>query len=224
MKINNTLLVLDTETGGVDPNSSSLMEVACIVIKNFKIVYKYSSFVKANNGIYYCNDFARKMHGITNEMLEKEGKFPKEIIQDLKNIKDTYFNGEPMTIVGHNPQFDISFIKHMFKGGGETLNSVITNSELDFNKIFSRNCIDTATMALILRLQNKIPFDRCSLDNILNYYNINSNSTNRHSALYDAEQTLKAFKVMFKHLSNKNVNVKTTLHNLDTDFDDSKKL
>ena len=49
MKINNTLLVLDTETGGVDPNCASLMEIACIVLKDFKVVFKYSTFVKSYN-------------------------------------------------------------------------------------------------------------------------------------------------------------------------------
>ena len=32
MKVNNTLFVLDTETGGVDPLKSSLMEIAGIVL------------------------------------------------------------------------------------------------------------------------------------------------------------------------------------------------
>ena len=224
MKINNTLLILDTETGGVDPTCASLMEIACIVLKDFKIVYKYNAFVKSKNGKYVCNDFARKLHKITNEMLEENGKYPIEIMQELKNIKDKYFNGEPMTIVAHNSQFDISFLKQMFKNGGEILSSTLTNSELDFNKIFARNCIDTATMALILRLQKKLPFDRCSLDNILNFYNITSTEPKRHSALFDCTQTAKAFLVMYKHLSNKKVKTNSTQTDFDTDFDDTKKL
>jgi len=224
MKINNTLLVLDTETGGVDPTSASLMEIACVVLKDFKVVYKYTTFVKSTNGKYVCNDFARKLHKITDLMIEENGKYPIEIVRELKNIKDIYFNGEPMTIVAHNSQFDISFLKQMFKDAGETLSSTITNSELDFNKIFARNSIDTATMALVLRLQNKLPFDRCSLDNILNFYNITSAEPKRHSALFDCMQTAKAFLIMYKHLSNKKVKTNKTQTNFDTDFDDTKKL
>lgn len=224
MKINNTLLVLDTETGGVDPNIHSLMEIACIVLKDFKVVYKYSSFVKSNCGKYVCNDFARKLHNISDEMIETQGKYPREIVQDLKNIKDMYFDGEPMTIVAHNTNFDISFLKQMFKNAGESLSSTITKSELDFNKIFSRNSIDTATMALILRLQNKLPFDRCSLDNILKIYNINSSNLERHSAMFDCSQTTKAFLKMYKHLSNNKAIINKSFQNFDTDFDDSKKI
>ena len=224
MKINNTLLVLDTETGGVDPNNSSLIEIACIVLKNEKVVYKYSSFVKSESGKYQCNDFARSLHNITDDMIEKDGKLPKDIILDLIKIREDFFNGNPMTVVAHNPQFDLSFVKQMFKNAGENLSSTITESKFDYNKIFSRNSIDTATMALILRLQNKLPFDRCSLDNILNFYNITSKNPKRHSELFDCSQTAKAFLIMFKHLNGEKVNINKSYSNFDTDFDDFKKL
>ena len=129
MKINNTLFVLDTETGGVDPNKSSLMEVAGIVLKNGKVVFKYTTLVKSPNGIYNCNEFARSLHKIQDEQIEKEGKLPVEIISDLKKIRDTYFDGEPMTIVAHNTSFDISFIKHMFAQNGQELNSLPDKNE-----------------------------------------------------------------------------------------------
>ena len=224
MKINNTLLILDTETGGVDPQTSSLMEIACIVLKDFKMIFTYNTYVKSYSGEYVCNDFARSLHGISDETIEQEGKFPREIMEDLKQIKDIFFDGEPMTIVAHNPQFDIAFLKQMFKDGGETLSSTITDSKLDYNKIFSRNCIDTATMALLLRIQNKIPFDRCSLDNILNFYDINTKNEDRHSALFDAELTAKAFLSMYQHLTNSKVKTNLNFKNYDTDFDDTKKL
>ena len=165
------------------------MEIAGIVIKDFKIVNKYSSIVKSKTGKYFCNDFARKMHGITNEMANEKGKLPIEIMNDLKNIRDKYFNGNPMTIIAHNASFDISFVKKMFADNGSELTSVNNNNELDYNKIFSRNVIDTATMALLLRMQNKLPFDRCSLDNILSYYNIKMSNNKRHTALQDARST-----------------------------------
>lgn len=37
----------------------------------------------------YGNDFARKLHGITDEMANKHGKHPEQIIKDLDNIKET---------------------------------------------------------------------------------------------------------------------------------------
>lgn len=224
MKINETLFVLDTETGGIDPQKASLMEIAGIVLKNGKVVCKYSSLVKSPTGEYFCNDFARRLHGIQNEQIEQYGKLPTEIISDLKNIKDKFFNGEPMTIVAHNAAFDISFVKHMFAQNGQELSSLPNGSELNYDKIFSRNAIDTATMALVLRLQNKLPFDRCSLDNILKFYNLNDNQSSRHSALSDAEQTAKAFLCMFYSLSNKKVKTLNTDNVYDIDFDDSKKL
>lgn len=224
MKLNNTLLILDTETGGVDANRDSLMEIACIVLKDNKVVKEYSSLVKSPNGKYVCNDFARKLHGISNEQIEENGKLPIDIIIDLKEIKDIYFDGEPMTIVAHNAAFDISFVKKMFADNGQDLFSISTNNEFDYNNIFSRNAIDTATMALVLRLQNKLPFDRCSLDNILKFYQIQVDKNARHTALYDAKQTTQAFLCMFNELSGKKMLHKDTANTYETGFDDSKKL
>ncbi len=70
-----------------------------------------------------------------------------------------------MTIIAHNAGFDTGFVKKMF-------NDCSNEITIMYDDIFSRNVIDTATMALILRLQGKLPFDRCSLDNILTYYDI----------------------------------------------------
>lgn len=225
MKINNTFFVLDTETGGVDPNNASLMEVAGVVIKDFKIVKTYSSLVKSEDGSYKCNDFARKMHGISNEMCNLSGKLPIQIVKDLKAIRDEYFDGNPMTIIAHNASFDISFIKKMFVDAGCVLTSNNNDNEYDYNKIFSRNAIDTATMALLLRSQDKLPFDRCSLDNILLYYKVNIQEQARHSALGDAMMTVKAFANMYNDMFTiKAKNRQYDISSFETDFDDEKKL
>jgi len=224
MKINNTLLVLDTETGGVDPNNSSLMEIGCVVLKDFEIVHKYSSLVKSSTGKYLCNDFARKLHQISDEEIELNGKYPIEIIQDLKSIQETYFDNEPMTIIAHNAAFDISFVKKMFADSGKELSSMPSVDELSYDNIFSRNVIDTATMALVLRLQDKLPFDRCSLDNILKFYNVENSLEEKHTALYDAEQTAKGFVFMYNDLSGIENNIESADEDYEDDFDDSDEL
>ncbi|MDD4110230.1 MAG: hypothetical protein PHS54_01605 [Clostridia bacterium] len=79
-------------------------------------------------------------------------------------------------------------------------------------------------MALILRLQNKLPFDRCSLDNILKVYNIEIANKERHSALADCEHTAKAFLLMFNELSGNKVLTGKVNGQYDKDFNDEKKL
>ncbi|MBO4412935.1 MAG: 3'-5' exonuclease [Clostridia bacterium] len=226
MKINNTLFVLDTETGGVDPNNDSLMQIAGVVLKGSKVVCKYQALVKSYEHEYVCNDFARSLHKITNEEIEAKGKYPHEIAADLKAIRDKFFDGNPMTIVAHNAAFDISFTKKMFKDCGHGSASLLNSDTMSYDKIFARNAIDTATMALILRLQNKLPFDRCSLDNILSFYNLEMKKEDRHTALGDAIQTAKAFLLMFRSLSGEKTisNPNKKQKEYDTDFDDAKKL
>ena len=50
MKINNTFFVLDTETGGLDPQKASLMQIAGVILKNGEVVYEYQSLVKSKDG------------------------------------------------------------------------------------------------------------------------------------------------------------------------------
>ncbi len=203
MQINDTYFVLDTETGGLDPNTHSLMEIAGVVIKGGKIVYEYSTLVKSKNGKYNCGEYARKLHGITDEMCNTQGKRAHEIIGDLLEIKRKFFGDSPMTIVAHNTAFDISFVKEMFnKEFGDLRNKPIYEKfkSLDYDALFARNSIDTATMALILRSFNKLPFDRCSLDNILKFYNLEVPQEKRHTALGDARQTALAFIAMREDL------------------------
>ena len=224
MKINNTFFVLDTETGGLDPQKASLMQIAGVILKNGEVVYEYQSLVKSKDGKYMCNDFARRLHGITDEEINENDKLPQEIIGDFKQIQDTFFDGEPMTIIAHNPAFDIAFLKQMFVDAGIDIQSTISNSPYEYSNLFSRNVIDTATMALILRLQNKIDFDRCSLDNIIKFYEIPNNAQQRHSALYDAEQTAIAFLCMLEDLSSQEKRLQKEDKVYDEDFDDEKKL
>ena len=215
MRINDTYFVLDTETGGLDPNTHSLMEIAGVVVKNGKIVYEYSTLVASDNGKYNCGEYARKLHGITDEMCEENGKRPHEIISDLFEIKKRFFEGSPMTIIAHNAAFDISFVKQMFNEEfGELRDKSIYEKLkcLDYDSMFARNAIDTATMALILRSFNKLPFDRCSLDNILKFYNLEVPVEKRHTALGDARQTALAFIAMREDLKyGEKANPKTRL-------------
>lgn len=57
MKLNNKLFVLDTETGGLDANNHSLMEVAGVIIQGDKIIDTYSSIVKSPTGKYVWQRF-----------------------------------------------------------------------------------------------------------------------------------------------------------------------
>lgn len=225
MKLNDTYFVLDTETGGLNPQEHSLMEIAGVIVKGDKIIYEYSTLVKSSNGKYNCGEYARKLHGISDTDCEEQGKYPHEIIKNLLEIKRIFFGDSPMTIVAHNTAFDISFVKEMFnKEFGAIRNKPIYEKlkSVDYDALFARNAIDTATMALILRSFNKLPFDRCSLDNILKFYNLEVPQEKRHTALGDARQTALAFIAMREDLKyGEKANPKTRLVSENLTFNNS---
>ena len=56
---------------------------------------------------------------------------------------------------------------------------------------------------------------------LIKYYNLHSKNQERHTALYDATQTAKAFLLMFKHINNMEINNdKKTEIKYDCDFND----
>jgi len=99
------LVVIDTETTGVDPKMSDLLEVAAVKIKGTKIVDRWSTFVNPGRPIV-----GNQMHGITDKDV-KGGPSPKEAADQL-----LAFVGDAL-VVGHNVGFDLGFIEEA-KGEG----------------------------------------------------------------------------------------------------------
>ena len=60
--------------------------------------------------------------------------------------------------------------------------------------------------------------------NILKYYQIPIDKIERHSAIYDARQTAKAFICMFNELSGKKMSHIDNSNTYETGFDDSEKI
>lgn len=182
------LMILDTETGGLDPEQHSLLDIGLVVIdENNNVLFEYESLIKSVDGTYHIHPLAYEMHKITPQMCDEKGKLPKEIIADMAKIRDTFFDGKPITIIAHNSAFDLGFVKKMFKENS-------TEKEYAYNKVISRNALDTASMTLQLMRMGVLKLEgRPSLDALIEHYNVKQNSEKRHGALFDAQQTRLVF-------------------------------
>ncbi len=161
-------IILDTETTGLSTREDHrIIEIACIETKNLiptkKIFYK---LINPERKIYVD---ALKVHGYTNEKLEKEPKF-KEIANEL--VK--FISGKKLII--HNAPFDIGFLNHEFKK---------INMELLDGK---KNIIDTLELA-----RSKYPGSSNSLDNLCKKFNIDLSKRTKHNALLDCELLRKVY-------------------------------
>ncbi len=97
--------ILDIETTGGSPASEKITEIAIYFHDGQKVVDEWSTLINPEKNIPY---FITGLTGISNEMVASAPRFyevAKEIVERT----------EDHTIVGHNVNFDYSFIKSEFK-------------------------------------------------------------------------------------------------------------
>ena len=161
-------IILDTETTGLSTREDHrIIEIACIETKN--LIPTKKIFYKLINPERKISEDALKVHGYTNEKLEKEKKF-KEIANELVE----FISGKKLII--HNAPFDIGFLNHEFKK---------INMELLDGK---KNIIDTLELA-----RSKYPGSSNSLDNLCKKFNIDLSKRTKHNALLDCELLRKVY-------------------------------
>ena len=140
-------------------------------------------FVKEKS--YNVTSSAIMLNKIDISTLAEISEEPIEIINDITFIRNEFFNGEPMTIVGHNIGFDSSFLKQLYK-----------KYDCDYCRDFSHRMIDTASILRYLYYAGKLEFDLSSSDKAFDFFNISIK--NRHSALDDCKATMELFQKLIR--------------------------
>jgi DNA polymerase III epsilon subunit family exonuclease len=148
--------VLDIETTSLDSYHGEILEISAIKVRNKKEVDYFSELIKTNNEIGY---FTTRLTGITNEMVEQDGKDLIYVLQEFQKLLGNDI------IIGHNVNFDIDFI--------------YDSMEDNLNEYLSNNYIDT------LRLSRKVlpQLKHHKLDNLIDYFELEKRD--EHRALND---------------------------------------
>lgn len=169
----NRLVVLDTETTGLNPQEGHrIIEIGCVELINRRLTGK--RFHVYINPERIIDDGAIEVHGITNEFLEDKPVFA-NVVKDFI----AFIQGAELVI--HNAPFDVGFINYEFS----RLNDV-TGTVTDYSKVF-----DTLTYA-----RKKHPGQRNSLDALCKRYSIDNSHRELHGALLDAEILADVFLLM----------------------------
>ncbi len=123
-------VVLDVETTGLDPTAGhDVIEIGAQKIHGRDVVGEFVSLVKPANPMPLdVVDFHAK-NGITQDLLDKEGKNPDDVVPEL-----VAFVG-PAVIVGHNVTFDLGFINEHLKRLGRP---ALANQHIDTVEIAKR--------------------------------------------------------------------------------------
>jgi ribonuclease T len=175
-------VVIDVETGGFNPNTDALLEIAAVIIE----IQGDGTFIPGQSWRYHVQPFPGSnieaaslavngidpYHPLRPAIPEKEAVT--KIFQEVRRaVKDHDCTRAVLT--GHNAFFDLNF-----------LNAAVGRSDIKRNPFHPFSCFDTATLAGVALGQTvlakavqiaRIPFD----------------TSEAHSAAYDAQKTAELF-------------------------------
>ncbi len=182
MSKTNEILFIDTETGGLNPESFSIISFAGVLWRDGEILDSLQVFIQEEP--FYSDVDSMKINRIDMDWIKNNGLPPskavKQITDFLKQIQPN--SVVPMRLGGHNIGFDVGFTKRLFRLGGG-----------DFSSFFSHRTIDTSTILAFLSLANKIKLDGAGSSDAFSHFGIEFAQGDRHTALGDALATAKLF-------------------------------
>ena len=112
-----TLVAIDLETTGLDPQSDSIIEIGAVRFSGSRVEAEWSTLINPGRSI---PNLVVQLTGITNDMVRNAPPI-KAVLQDLID----FVGNAP--IVGHNVQFDVGFLR---KQGAFGLNETIDTYEM----------------------------------------------------------------------------------------------
>ena len=165
------LVILDTETTGLDPRQGHrIIEIACVEMISRRVTR--NTFHKRIHPQREIDEGATQVHGIRLEDLEHEPKFA-EIADDFLQ----YISGAELII--HNAPFDVGF-----------LNAELTRIK---KPLIAELCKVTDTLAMARELH---PGRKNTLDALCERYEIDNSARTFHGALLDAELLAEVYMAM----------------------------
>lgn len=175
------VLVLDTETGGLDPTEYSLLTVGAVVLDLHAeaLGAELAFYVKEN--IIATEPEAMTVNRVDLAKVRTEGLSPLEAVEKLVAFVNLHFDGR-VILAGHNVDFDQAFLRRLWRLAGPKAP----------NWPFFYAKLDTASLGWMQKIKDAgWPYEQPRLDALLNAYMINIPTEDRHTAIGDARGTAK---------------------------------
>jgi DNA polymerase-3 subunit epsilon len=190
------LLVIDTETGGVDPSKFSILTFAGAVWEDERVVEVIEFSVMEPR--VRTEPEAMLVNRIDLIEHKKRSISPRAATQLLGGFLDRNFQSETITLAGHNVSFDVGFLKRLYRLAGE-----------EYPTRFSHRFIDTASIVAFLDISGLISLEKPSLDNALKTFGIAYQPQSRHTALGDVLVTCKLLNSMKRLIADRGSDLAT---------------
>ncbi len=175
-------VVVDVETGGLQPEQDALLEIAASTIQMdakgcFSLKSTVSAHIEPAAGLT-LNPDSMKINGIN---LDSPFRFAVSEKQALTKVFDWVKEEIKQAgctraiLVGHNAHFDLAF-----------LNAAIRRTQISKSPFHLFSCLDTVSLSALM-------FGQTVLAKACMSAGIEWNASDAHSALYDTEKTAELF-------------------------------
>jgi DNA polymerase-3 subunit epsilon len=175
------ILIIDTETGGIDPLQHSILSLAGVVWADGLTGPHFEVLI--SEPIFSVTPKALEINHIDLVEHCQRALPPSQAMQTVqsfltKNFGDQLSSGEKITLAGHNVGFDIGFMRRLCR-----------LAATDFETLFSHRTLDTAAILRFLSLAGILPDRSFGSTEAFQFFGINLPEKMRHTALGDARAT-----------------------------------
>ena len=175
------LLVVDTETGGVDPQVHSILSLAAVVWEDGKLGAEFEILIAES--LLTVTAGALEINGIDLVEHCKYAVAPAEALARFQsflrdNLSEEFVSKSKIALVGHNIGFDVGFMRRLCRLAGAR-----------FEDMFSHRVMDTAGLLRFLTLAKALPLSGAGATEAFEYFGIEVPQGKRHTALGDARAT-----------------------------------
>ena len=186
-------LILDTETGGIDPEKHSILSVAGFGWSMGEEPVELFDFL-IKEPMLRVDAASMEVNRIDLNRVVREGLDPKDAVERIDGTLLPFFGESKACLVGHNIGFDIAFLKRMYTTAW---------CRDRFNDHFAYRSVDTSTILTFLMEARVIPSGKPSSDRMFEMFGIEVPEEDRHTARGDALATARALEAMIRLVEGK---------------------
>lgn len=183
-------LILDCETGGVDPFKNSLLTIGLVAMKYDpeidSLVYEDSIEIILKSDYYNVTEKAMEINQLDLEYLQAEGNTPEEAVQIIQAFIMDNFEEKPI-VVGHNVGMDKYFLSKLLQEYGYS-----------WDYFFSHRLIDVMGILWGMHFSGQIPLSACNSEGSLKHFWVEN--LDPHNAESDAMAIGELFEELIQQL------------------------
>lgn len=166
------ILVIDTETGGLDPHHHSILSIG---LASWCGEHSLEVFVLEED--LHTNPRSMEINRIDLDWLRTHGVSVTEACDQIDDFLSRLPHSS-ITLAGHNISFDLAFIRRLYRLAGREL-----------SKKVSHRSLDTHSLLWLHAQQGHLPANVCTSDGAFAHFNVEPPPELRHTALGDAIAT-----------------------------------